>query len=112
MILFLNLTFLSFGVVFRLKRGSLFILSALLLLALLGAIGMFFYSMSERDRDIAVVAHEGASLKRIPLDKAREWISLKEGTSLRVSGSAKGYLLVKTGLGLEGWVGRGSLLLD
>lgn len=50
-------------------------------------------------------------MKRIPVDEAQEWMSLDVGTSLLVTGRAQGYYLVKTGLGLEGWIRDDSVLV-
>ncbi len=103
---------IAFGIFYWSKRGALLILSILLFLAAAGSLGTFLYSLVETGKPFAVVSQERASLKRIPLDEAQVWIQLKEGTSLLVEGSAQGFVLVKTGLGLEGWIKADSLLLD
>jgi tetratricopeptide (TPR) repeat protein len=112
MLLLANLSFLSLGFLLWLKRGSLFILSVLFIIALLGATGVFLFALSERNRPVAVVAIERGGVKRIPVDEAREWMNLKVGTSLLVKGHAQGYYLVRTGLGLEGWIDNESVLFN
>jgi hypothetical protein len=109
-LIFGNLFALSLAFLLRFKRGGLFILSTLLFIALIGSIGIFLFALAERAKPIAVVAIQGGSVKRIPVDNAREWMSLDIGTSLLVTGHAQGYYLVKTGLGLEGWIKIDSVL--
>ncbi len=109
-LVFSNLFFLSLALLLRFKRGGLFILSTLLFIALIGSIGVFLFALTERGKPIAVVATQAGSVKRIPVDDAQEWMSLEVGTSLLVMGHAQGYYLVKTGLGLEGWIRTDSVL--
>jgi tetratricopeptide (TPR) repeat protein len=112
LLLLFNASSVAFGIFYWFKRGTLLILSVLLLLTVLGSLGTLLYSLVEAAKPFAVVAGGQANMKRIPLDEAQVWIQLKEGTSLLVEGSAQGFLLVKTGLGLEGWIRADSLLLD
>jgi len=107
-----NAAAVLFGVLYRFERGGLFILSVLTFAVLIGALVIFLFALHERGEPIAVVAGQEAPLKRVPLAEAREWILLPEGTALDVRGSAQGYVLVKTGLGLEGWIERNRLLFD
>ena len=112
MLVIANLSFVSLGFVLWLKRGSLFILSVLLFIALVGAVSVFLFALAERDKPVAVVVAERGSVKRIPVDGAREWMGLPVGTSLLVKGRAQGYYLVRTGLGLEGWIKDDSVLYN
>jgi hypothetical protein len=111
-IIFCNLWIFSLAVLLRFRRGGLFILSALLFIGLIGAGGIFLFALAERGKPVAVVADGRASLKKIPVDQAQEWMSLDVGTSLLVTGSAQDYYLVKTGLGLEGWIKDDSVLVN
>ncbi len=110
-LIFGNLSIVSLAVLLRFKRAGLFILSTLLFIALIGAIAVFLFALAERGRPVAVVADARGSVKRIPVDEAQEWMSLDVGTSLLVTGSAQGYYLVKSGLGLEGWIKDDSVLV-
>ncbi len=110
-LIFGNLSIVSLAVLLRFKHGGLFILSTLLFIALIGAIAVFLFALAERGRPVAVVADARGSVKRIPVDEAQEWMSLDVGTSLLVTGSAQGYYLVKSGLGLEGWIKDDSVLV-
>jgi len=110
-LIFSNLSIVSLAFLLRFKRGGLFILSTLLFIALVGAIAVFLFALAERGKPVAVVADGRGSVKRIPVDEAQEWMSLDVGTSLLVTGRAQGYYLVKSGLGLEGWIKDDSVLV-
>ncbi len=105
LLLFLfNLFFITLGVLYRRRLGRLFILSVFLALLVLTSLALFLYSLSERNSPTAVVVVDRGELKKVPLANAQTWIALKEGSSLRVKGRARDYVLVKTGQGLVGWV--------
>ncbi len=110
-LIFSNLSMVSLAFLLRFRQGGFFILSTLLFIALIGAIGVFLFALAERDKPVAVVADTRGNVKRIPVDEAQEWINLDVGTSLLVTGRAQGYYLVKTGLGLEGWIRDDSVLV-
>ena len=62
----------------------------------LGSLGLFIYTYVDNSRPFGVVIADPGSLRKVPLDGVRGWLSLPEGTALRVVGSARGYLLAKT----------------
>ncbi|HUV07638.1 MAG TPA: hypothetical protein VMX75_07895 [Spirochaetia bacterium] len=111
-VVFFNLTFVALVFVYLFKKGAFAILFVLIALLSLGSFSLFIYTLGESRQNGAVVKEGQGELKKIPLDEAQIWFSLKEGTSLRVTGRAQGYLLVRTGQGLEGWIRAGEVLID
>jgi tetratricopeptide (TPR) repeat protein len=90
------------------KRTSLFVCLALLLAVLGFSAGGAVWQASLRGRDWAVL-RDGASLRKIPLSEASEWISLAEGTALDVESRSGNFVLVSTGSGIRGWIDTGNL---
>jgi hypothetical protein len=59
-----------------------------------------------------VVRREGASLKQVPVAEAKQWLTLPAGTAVRPLEDYGGYRLVRTGFGVEGWIGEHLLLVS
>jgi hypothetical protein len=95
------------------KRRGMLIISLLLLLVPTGlALGGLLHYAAQRDAPWGIVGHNKAELRKIPLPNASEWIYLEEGTAVEVNGNSAGYLLVKTGFGVEGWIKGDKMLVD
>ena len=60
----------------------------------------------------AVVAEEGAALKQVPVEEAKDWLVLPVGTAVQPVERYDGYRLVRTGFGVEGWVEDESVLVS
>ncbi len=101
---FFNIAFLILGLVGRQGRGGWFIMLVFIGLLSLGGFGALVYGAVQRNRPVAVVVTSQGSLKKIPLDQAQPWVILAEGTSLQIKGKAQNHVLVRTGLGLTGWI--------
>jgi tetratricopeptide (TPR) repeat protein len=107
-----NLTMVMLGLAVRFRRGSFAILLIFLIVLTAGSLAAFLYSSALLDQKYGVVASEKAVLKKIPLDKAEVWIDLQEGMSCYIKGAARGYVLVATERGLNGWIREQDLLVD
>jgi SH3-like domain-containing protein len=81
----------------------------LLVAALAG--GTLLYGFQQRNLPVAVVAETGTVLKRIPEQRARDWLRLPSGTTVRVAATHQGWLLVETAFGGKGWVERSAVYL-
>ncbi|MBN2531919.1 MAG: SH3 domain-containing protein [Spirochaetales bacterium] len=99
-----NSTCILLGLGFRFKKGSIVIVFVLFTLCTIGAAALFIATQFQLQEKICVVISRNGILKQIPLPSSRTWVLLKEGTSVKVLGSAKGYYLIKTGRGLKGWI--------
>lgn len=91
------------------KRASWYF-AALFLAASLGS-GLFFRAAESYATEPAgVVAKSPAPLRRVPGEKSEEWMNLPGGTAVRIQGMNRGYALVVTGYGLEGWMSEKDIL--
>lgn len=99
-----NMTCLLLGLGFRFKKGSIVIAFVLFTLCTIGATAIFIATQLQLQERICIVISRNGMLKQIPLSSSRTWVLLKEGTSVKVLGNAKGYYLIKTGRGLKGWI--------
>ncbi len=109
-----NAAFVALGLLLARRArsgGSWFIAFALLALGAASSAGLLVYTEAEARAPLAVVSAESAPLRRVPLEQAQVWMTLPQGTSLRTRARASAYVLVETGLQVEGWI-RGELLLD
>jgi tetratricopeptide (TPR) repeat protein len=94
------------------NRGARIIgLLLLLVPAGLAGWGLLHFS-AERDASWGIVGQANTELRKIPLPKSSEWIYLEEGTIVEIHASSSGYLLVKTGFGVEGWISVDKMLVD
>ena len=106
---FFNLVFVMIGLIggggpgLR-GKGGWFILFIFVALLSVGGFGALIYAAVNRERPVAVVVAPQGTMKKIPLVQARPWMVLEEGTSLHVKGKAQDHVLVRTGLGLTGWI--------
>lgn len=81
----------------------IFFLSAL-------SLGIVHYTDYVAKTDTAVVSTGGGNLKKVPGELGGEWMTLQEGTSLRILSRSGNSLLIRTGYGLEGWLPEKQLL--
>lgn len=99
-----NITCVTLGLGFKFKKGSIVIAFVLFTLCTIGAAALFIAIQFQLQEKICVVISQNGMLKQIPLPSSRTWVLLKEGTSVKILGNAKGYYLIKTGRGLKGWI--------
>ncbi|MDR1626012.1 MAG: tetratricopeptide repeat protein [Spirochaetia bacterium] len=91
------------------KRTSLFAGLVVLLAAAGFSAGGIAWQSALRGRDWAVVMGGGASMRKIPLPGASEWIRLAEGTALDIESRSGNFALVSTGSGIRGWIEEDTL---
>jgi tetratricopeptide (TPR) repeat protein len=91
------------------KRTSLFACLVVLLAAAVFSAGGIAWQAASRGRDWAVVTRGGASMRKIPLPGASEWIRLAEGTALDVESRSGNFALISTGSGIRGWIDENTL---
>jgi hypothetical protein len=101
----------SLGAAFLTRRRWLGTLAGIfLVLGLLAAADLLAWQW-QASQPICVVSETGAVLKRIPEPGARDWLRLASGTSLRLVGRTREFILVETAYGIKGWVDRSALYL-
>jgi hypothetical protein len=109
------LAYVMAGLVFGVRRRGearyaiSFISSLLLMIA---AAVLMVYAVRGAGLPTAVVRREGASLKQVPVAEAKQWLTLPAGTAVRPLEDYGGYRLVRTGFGVEGWIGEHLLLVS
>ncbi|MDR1317702.1 MAG: BatD family protein [Spirochaetales bacterium] len=91
------------------KRTSLFACLVILLAATGFSAGGIAWQAAVRGRDWGVVRQGGASMRKIPLPGASEWIQLAEGSSLDIESRSGDFILVSTGSGIRGWIDEKNL---
>jgi tetratricopeptide (TPR) repeat protein len=94
------------------KRTNLFVCLLILLAAAGFSAGGIVFQASSRGRDWGVAARGGASMRKIPLPEASEWIRLAEGTALDIESRSGNFALVSTGSGIRGWIDEKTLLFN
>lgn len=72
---------------------------------------MIYYTDFSRSRMTGVCA-DGSSLRKIPKMSASRWISVENGTAVRIVDETDGFLLIETGLGVKGWVEKPCIMED
>jgi hypothetical protein len=92
------------------RRGGMVIVLVLLAVLSLGSLGGFLYVMTAHQQLPAVVMGDGGQLRRIPQSAAATWLTLPEGTSVRVLGASGSYVLVETGYDVQGWISQTAIL--
>lgn len=110
-IILINITFILLGLVYRYKKGGLFISFVFLVLLSSCTLIIYVYSLTQMDGNVGIVTQDEGILKKIPMDIASAWMSFKQGTSLKINGFADGYWLVRSELGFEGFIHESDLLL-
>lgn len=109
LILFVNL-FFALGGLFLFKRNGVVVILLLLMFAgVLGSGAGLLGSALSRDRRVGIVMDDREGLKKIPMDSAEEWLSIEEGTAVRVEQFFSDYVLVETGYGIKGWIGKSNI---
>ena len=101
----------ALGLLLVRRDGSWFIAFTLLALGACACGALLAYDAIEARASLAVVAPASGALRRVPLDQAQVWMTLAQGTTVRIRGRAGDYVLVETGLRVEGWL-HSSLLLE
>ncbi len=89
----------------RLRGGTAVIVAVFGVLLTLSSIGFAAYSARAAAMPVAVVGPESGVLRRIPDSGADPWLRLDPGTAVRVLVRHKDFQLVRTGYGVEGWLG-------
>jgi hypothetical protein len=105
-----NLALVALGLLFARGGGQWVITSSLLLLAVAAAAALLVHTELQLGAPLAVVAADTGALRRVPLEQARVWMALPRGTSVRIRGRAAPFVLVETGLRVEGWIREDALL--
>lgn len=104
MLFFFNISFAALLLFVRRRSGWLFITLVFTALLSVAGLSLFIRAAADGAEAVAVVVSGEGVLKKVPLDAAEPWMRLPEGSTLRVDGKADGYILVKTGRGLSGWI--------
>ncbi|MBU8913549.1 MAG: BatD family protein [Spirochaetales bacterium] len=93
-----------------LRRAGLLAIGQILLgvIAIALTIGLVMAAGVHEDQ-VGVVLEE-LSLRRIPSHAAESWLNLAAGTAVDLITQKDGFVLVRTDLGLEGWVNMDSIL--
>ena len=109
------LAYLLGGLAFAIKRGgtaryAIGFISTLLLMIAAGV--LMVYALHGAARPTAVVQHQEAVLKQVPVAEAKQWLSLPAGTAVAPLDRYGGYRLIRTGFGVEGWMEENMLLVS
>lgn len=67
-------------------------------------LGIQVYSRWERSRPYAVVGEVGGNFKKVPGEKASDWLMLTPGTTVLIQAHVDDYYQVKTGYNVKGWL--------
>ncbi|MFP4408819.1 MAG: hypothetical protein ACLFPW_09890, partial [Spirochaetaceae bacterium] len=95
---------------FRAKGQRVIFGTLFLILTLLGGL-LFFQAVRIESQARGVVGAESARMLRIPEPDADTWLTLPQGTAVEVELRHQEFVLVRTGLGVEGWLEAEELLL-
>jgi len=110
-VLFNAACFISSGAL--LKRKGMFFIAAVLSVSLVVATAVVFIGGVMKQYELTgVVITENPDLLRIPSKEATVFSRLSEGVSVQVSGSANGYIFIKTPRGEEGWVQKQAMWMN
>lgn len=112
LLILFNCICILLGLVFRFKKGGIVIAFVLVTLCTIGAAAVFIVTQFQMQEKICIIISRNGTLKQIPLPSSRTWILLKEGTSVKVLGKAKGFYLVRTGRGLNGWIREADVKIE
>lgn len=110
MMLGINVSLVLFG--FWINRRKFNVLS-LAVGTLVGALasGVVYTNLLDyQEGPAGVIGITLGNLRRVPGEKAENWMTLAGGTSVRILGSNHGFSLIQTGYGLEGWVADREIL--
>ena len=61
--------------------------------------------------DAGIISSGGATLTKVPNERALEWITLGEGNCVYIKGEWEEEYLIETEYGLQGWISKDSLLV-
>ena len=112
MISFSVLAFVFLSIQLFRNRGVYIILFILCALFTVGSCAALIYTTSANRIKSGVVSTAQSPMKKIPSDMATDWMSLPVGQSVTIIDRNNSYYLVKTSLGLKGWLSSESVLLD
>lgn len=103
---------LSVGALLLLRRrnGAKVILFVTLSVIFAGTLGLAGADRHQRNQPMGYIAQD-VSLKKVPGELGRSWLTLPAGTTLRIQGQAEGDYLILTGYDLEGWVDESEIIL-
>ncbi len=109
-LVFANISCVFLVVVFVKKRGVYAIILGFAGLLTFGCLIGFVNSVHACTMKTAIAASEGIEMKKIPSDSAGTWLTLQEGTCMKIKSVSHDYFLVETGFGMEGWVRKDKVL--
>jgi len=112
LIVLFNLLFVFIIVYDSSKRIGFLFSSFLVGIAFLAVFGYLVYSYYYSSRERGIVGTNWTYVLRIPEKTSSVRSKISGGTSFDVLGRAKGYVLVRTGSGSEGWIVNEDILLD
>ncbi|MFP4534712.1 MAG: tetratricopeptide repeat protein [Spirochaetaceae bacterium] len=95
---------------FRAKGQRVIFGTLFLILTRLGGL-LFLQAVRIESQARGVVGAESARMLRIPEPDADTWLTLPQGTAVEVELRHQEFVLVRTGLGVEGWLEAEELLL-
>jgi hypothetical protein len=95
---------------FRAKGQRVIAVSLFVILSLLGSL-VFLQARRFETQGRGVVRGPQAQMLRIPEPDADSWLTLPEGTAVQVSLRHQQFVLVSTGVGVEGWLEAEALYL-
>ncbi|MDC7226308.1 MAG: hypothetical protein PQJ61_06055 [Spirochaetales bacterium] len=113
-ILMCAVNLLFFSGVYRMVKpgGGASVLIILFTFIIVFSSAMIFYTHNSRLNMTAIVCEKGVHMKKIPSETAADWIPMEAGTALSILNKSDGFLLVETGLGVQGWVTENCLIFD
>lgn len=81
-----------------------------ILFTVLSAVFLIFLD-NKNSVNAGIISSGGASLTKVPNNKALEWMTLGEGNCVYISGEWEGKYLIETEYGLQGWIDKEFLLV-
>jgi hypothetical protein len=111
LIFFVNFFFALAGLFLFKRNGVVVILLLLMVAGILGSTAGLIGSAASREKRVGIVMDGREGLKKIPMDSAEEWFSIEEGTAVQVMQFYSNYILVETGYGIKGWIGKMNLAM-
>ena len=100
--------------VLAMRKRQVWILVPIVLISLCIIVDavLFATALVQLHQITGIIMVENTPVKRIPEELSRDWLFLKEGTALRILTGAHGFLYVRTGSGVEGWVMENAVLYE
>ena len=101
---------IGFSLVPKQRRYKSLFFTGILFFLIGTSVILFSHTVYEENKTIKVF--ESSQLKKIPLNAAKEWIPIPDGTTLQIKGEYNNFFLVQTSYGLDAWVDITSKLTD